>query len=118
MPTQELQGFFALIARGCRESRRQGRRLANAAQPGGCRGAHRARGQGVRLWSATCAATGKLAGFHSFLLPAQADGLPERLLDAVLAEQRRDWIAGKRIPADEVCGSIPSWRTSRRMLPS
>ncbi len=44
---------------------------------------------------------GQNAGFHSFLLPAQADGLPERLLDAVLAEQRRDWIAGKRIPADE-----------------
>ena len=44
---------------------------------------------------------GQNAGFDSFLLPAQADGLPERLLDAVLAEQRRDWIAGKRIPADE-----------------
>ena len=37
----------------------------------------------------------------SLLRPDQADGLPEGLLDAVLAEQRRDWIAGKRIPADE-----------------
>ena len=44
---------------------------------------------------------GQNGGFRSFLLPAQADGLPERVLDAVLAEQRRDWIAGKRIPADE-----------------
>ena len=44
---------------------------------------------------------GQNGGSHSFLLPAQADGLPERVLDAVLAEQRRDWIAGKRIPADE-----------------
>ncbi len=38
---------------------------------------------------------------HSLLRPDQADGLPECLLDAVLAEQRRDWIAGKRVPADE-----------------
>jgi formylglycine-generating enzyme required for sulfatase activity/tRNA A-37 threonylcarbamoyl transferase component Bud32 len=41
------------------------------------------------------------AGFPSFLLAAQDDGLPECLLDDVLAEQRRDWIAGKRILADE-----------------
>jgi len=40
-------------------------------------------------------------GFGSFLLPDQAEVLPECLLDAVLAEQRRDWIAGKCIPADE-----------------
>jgi formylglycine-generating enzyme required for sulfatase activity/serine/threonine protein kinase len=44
---------------------------------------------------------GQNAGLGSCLLPGQADGLPETLLDAVLAEQRRDWIAGKRIPADE-----------------
>jgi serine/threonine-protein kinase len=44
---------------------------------------------------------GHNSGFHSFLLPAQADGLPDRLLDALLAEQRRDWIAGERIPATE-----------------
>ena len=44
---------------------------------------------------------------HSLLLPDQADGLPERLLDAVLAEQRRDWIAGKRIPADETLRQHP-----------
>ena len=47
------------------------------------------------------------AGSHSFLRPAQADGLLERLLDAVLAEQRRDWIAGKRIPADETLRQHP-----------
>ncbi len=41
--------------------RRQGRRLANAGQPGGCRGAHRARGQRVGLWSETCTALGKTA---------------------------------------------------------
>ena len=45
--------------------------------------------------------TGQNAGFHSLLLLARADGLPESLLDAVLDEQRHDWIAGKRIPADE-----------------
>src|SRR5437870_1190295 len=28
-------------------------------------------------------------------------GLPEVLLDAALAEQRRDWVAGKRTPAAE-----------------
>ena len=44
---------------------------------------------------------GQNAGFHSYLLPAQADGLPECLLDAVLAEQRRDWITGERVRADE-----------------
>ena len=44
---------------------------------------------------------------HSLLRPDQADGLPERLLDAVLAEQRRDWIAGKRIPADETLRQHP-----------
>ena len=45
---------------------------------------------------------GQNGGFQSFLADRrQADGLPERLLDAVLAEQRRDWIAGERIPADE-----------------
>ena len=32
---------------------------------------------------------------------------PKRLLDAVLAEQRRDWIAGKRIPADETLRQHP-----------
>ncbi len=45
--------------------------------------------------------------FDSFLVPAQADGLPDGLLDAVLAEQRRDWIAGKRIPADETLRQHP-----------
>jgi formylglycine-generating enzyme required for sulfatase activity/serine/threonine protein kinase len=50
---------------------------------------------------------GQNAGFHSFLLPAHADGLPERLLDDVLTEQRRDWIAGKRIPADETLRQHP-----------
>ena len=50
---------------------------------------------------------GQDAGFQSFLLPTQADGLPERLLDAVLAEQRSDWIAGKRIPADETLRQHP-----------
>jgi serine/threonine protein kinase len=44
---------------------------------------------------------GQNGGFHSLPRPAQAVGLPERLVDAVLAEQRRDWIAGKRLPADE-----------------
>jgi tetratricopeptide (TPR) repeat protein len=44
---------------------------------------------------------------HSLLLPDQADGLLERLLDAVLTEQRCDWIAGKRIPADEVLAQHP-----------
>ncbi len=34
------------------------------------------------------------AGLGSFLVPAQADSLPDGLFDAVLAEQRRDWIAG------------------------
>ena len=45
--------------------------------------------------------TGEIVGFGSFHLPAHADGQPELLLDGVLDEQRRDWIAGKRIPADE-----------------
>jgi eukaryotic-like serine/threonine-protein kinase len=44
---------------------------------------------------------------HSLLRPDQADGLLERLLDAVLAEQRSDWIAGKRIPADETLRQHP-----------
>jgi formylglycine-generating enzyme required for sulfatase activity/serine/threonine protein kinase len=43
---------------------------------------------------------GQNVDFHSFLSPLQADRVPESLVDAVLAEQRRDWIAGKRIPAD------------------
>jgi tRNA A-37 threonylcarbamoyl transferase component Bud32 len=47
------------------------------------------------------------AGSHSLLRPDQADGLLERLLDAVLAEQRCDWIAGKRIPADETLRQHP-----------
>jgi tRNA A-37 threonylcarbamoyl transferase component Bud32 len=51
--------------------------------------------------------TAQNVGFGSLLLPAQADGLPETLLDAVLAEQRRDWIAGKRIPADETLRQHP-----------
>jgi formylglycine-generating enzyme required for sulfatase activity/serine/threonine protein kinase len=51
--------------------------------------------------------TGQNAGFGSFLLPDQADSLPERLLDAVLAEQRRDWIAGERIRADEMLRQHP-----------
>ena len=51
--------------------------------------------------------TGQNASFGSFLAPAQADGLPERLLDAVLAKQRRDWIAGERIPADETLRQHP-----------
>jgi formylglycine-generating enzyme required for sulfatase activity/predicted Ser/Thr protein kinase len=50
---------------------------------------------------------GKNAGFHSLPLPAHADGLHERHLDDVLAEQRRDWIAGKRIPADETLRQHP-----------
>jgi serine/threonine protein kinase/tetratricopeptide (TPR) repeat protein len=44
---------------------------------------------------------------HSLLRPDQADGLLERLLDAVLADQRCDWIAGKRIPADETLRQHP-----------
>jgi formylglycine-generating enzyme required for sulfatase activity/serine/threonine protein kinase len=50
---------------------------------------------------------GQNVGFPSFLLPAGTDGLPECLLDDVLAEQRRDWIAGKRILADERLGQHP-----------
>jgi serine/threonine protein kinase len=45
--------------------------------------------------------TGQDAGFGSFFLPAQAGGLAERGLDAALDEQRRDWIIGHRILADE-----------------
>jgi formylglycine-generating enzyme required for sulfatase activity/serine/threonine protein kinase len=50
---------------------------------------------------------------HSFLGPAQADGLPERLLDAILAEQRRDWIEGKRIPAGEKLRQHPELAAER-----
>ena len=50
---------------------------------------------------------GQNGGFHSILPPAQADGLAECVLDAVLAEQRRDWIAGKRIPVDETLRQHP-----------
>jgi tetratricopeptide (TPR) repeat protein/tRNA A-37 threonylcarbamoyl transferase component Bud32 len=50
---------------------------------------------------------GQEGGSHSLLRTAPADGLPERILDPVLAEQRRDWIAGKRIPADETLRQHP-----------
>src|SRR5262249_35962173 len=44
---------------------------------------------------------GQNSGFLAFRLPAQADGPPELLLETVLAEQRRGWISGERIPATE-----------------
>ncbi len=44
---------------------------------------------------------------HSLLRQDKADGLLERLLDAILAEQRCDWIAGKRILADETLRQHP-----------
>ena len=50
---------------------------------------------------------GQNGGFHSTLPPAQADCLAESVLDAVLAEQRCDWIAGKRIPVDETLRQHP-----------
>jgi hypothetical protein len=50
---------------------------------------------------------------HPSLGPHQADDRLEHLLDAVLAEQRRDWIEGQRIPWTRGCDSIESWRMSR-----
>lgn len=47
------------------------------------------------------------ARVESLLLPDLANGRPENLLDAVLADQRRDWIAGKRIPASEMLRQYP-----------
>jgi formylglycine-generating enzyme required for sulfatase activity/serine/threonine protein kinase len=51
--------------------------------------------------------TGETADLASLLLPAQADGLHEHLLDAVLAGQRRDWIGGTRIPAADTLRQHP-----------
>ena len=48
MPAPELQEFFAKTKGG--DEGAVEAMLQDAAQPGGCRGAHRARGQGVRLW--------------------------------------------------------------------
>jgi serine/threonine-protein kinase len=39
--------------------------------------------------------------------PDQAKGTPENLLDAALAEQRRDWLAGKRPPAAHLLRRYP-----------
>jgi tetratricopeptide (TPR) repeat protein len=50
---------------------------------------------------------GQNGDFQAFLPSAQTDGPPERLLEAVLAEQRRDWIAGKRIAAEEMLREYP-----------
>ena len=41
-------------------------------------------------------------------LEAQANGLAEDLLDVALAEQRRDWTAGKRTPAAEWLRGYPA----------
>src|SRR5229473_2300133 len=49
--------------------------------------------------------------FGSFLPSrplGEVNAVPEDLLDAALAEQRRNWVTGKRTPAAEQLGQYPA----------